>query len=53
MAQVLPDDAPPVHDLIGFGFGSCNEALAISFSKRATRERRVPNWPGICGGSKG
>ncbi|MEU4142730.1 lysine N(6)-hydroxylase/L-ornithine N(5)-oxygenase family protein [Streptomyces parvulus] len=30
MSQVLPDDAPLVHDLIGIGFGPSNVAMAIA-----------------------
>ncbi|MFF7734435.1 MULTISPECIES: SidA/IucD/PvdA family monooxygenase [unclassified Streptomyces] len=30
MSQVLPDDASPVHDLIGIGFGPSNVAMAIA-----------------------
>ncbi|MEU0227438.1 lysine N(6)-hydroxylase/L-ornithine N(5)-oxygenase family protein [Streptomyces sp. NPDC006284] len=33
MSQVLPDDAPPVHDLIGIGFGPSNVAMAIALSE--------------------
>ncbi|MBT3149524.1 lysine N(6)-hydroxylase/L-ornithine N(5)-oxygenase family protein [Streptomyces sp. CHD11] len=33
MAQVLPGDAPPVHDLIGIGFGPSNVAMAIALSE--------------------
>ncbi|AXG81815.1 lysine N(6)-hydroxylase/L-ornithine N(5)-oxygenase family protein [Streptomyces paludis] len=35
MAQVLRDDAPPVHDLIGIGFGPSNVAMAIALSEHA------------------
>ncbi|MGW0288888.1 lysine N(6)-hydroxylase/L-ornithine N(5)-oxygenase family protein [Streptomyces tuirus] len=30
MSQVLPGDTPPVHDLIGIGFGPSNVAMAIA-----------------------
>ncbi|MFI6284174.1 lysine N(6)-hydroxylase/L-ornithine N(5)-oxygenase family protein [Streptomyces sp. NPDC051018] len=33
MSQVLPGDAPPVHDLIGIGFGPSNVAMAIALSE--------------------
>lgn len=33
MSQARPDDAPPVHDLIGIGFGPSNVALAIALSE--------------------
>ncbi|MEU3094634.1 SidA/IucD/PvdA family monooxygenase [Streptomyces sp. NPDC006967] len=33
MAQVLPGDASPVHDLIGIGFGPSNVAMAIALSE--------------------
>ncbi|MGN9757635.1 lysine N(6)-hydroxylase/L-ornithine N(5)-oxygenase family protein [Streptomyces sp. SD31] len=37
MSQVLPDDAPPVHDLIGIGFGPSNVAMAIALSEHNAR----------------
>ncbi|MFD5107355.1 lysine N(6)-hydroxylase/L-ornithine N(5)-oxygenase family protein [Streptomyces cinereoruber] len=33
MSQALPDDAPPIHDLIGIGFGPSNVAMAIALSE--------------------
>ncbi|WP_228992192.1 lysine N(6)-hydroxylase/L-ornithine N(5)-oxygenase family protein [Streptomyces sp. DH8] len=33
MSQVLPGDTPPVHDLIGIGFGPSNVAMAIALSE--------------------
>ncbi|MEU5660484.1 lysine N(6)-hydroxylase/L-ornithine N(5)-oxygenase family protein [Streptomyces sp. NPDC047737] len=33
MSQVLPGDAPQVHDLIGIGFGPSNVAMAIALSE--------------------
>ncbi|MGW1228863.1 lysine N(6)-hydroxylase/L-ornithine N(5)-oxygenase family protein [Streptomyces sp. NPDC001478] len=33
MSQVRPGDAPPVHDLIGIGFGPSNVAMAIAVSE--------------------
>ncbi|MEU6995083.1 lysine N(6)-hydroxylase/L-ornithine N(5)-oxygenase family protein [Streptomyces sp. NPDC046465] len=33
MSQVLPGDAPLVHDLIGIGFGPSNVAMAIALSE--------------------
>ncbi|MFF8973939.1 lysine N(6)-hydroxylase/L-ornithine N(5)-oxygenase family protein [Streptomyces sp. NPDC014995] len=33
MAQALPGDAPPVHDLIGVGFGPSNVAMALALSE--------------------
>ncbi|MGW8065269.1 lysine N(6)-hydroxylase/L-ornithine N(5)-oxygenase family protein [Streptomyces ziwulingensis] len=33
MSRVLPDDATPVHDLIGIGFGPSNVAMAIALSE--------------------
>ncbi|MFD7868572.1 lysine N(6)-hydroxylase/L-ornithine N(5)-oxygenase family protein [Streptomyces sp. NPDC057682] len=33
MSQVRPADAPPVHDLIGIGFGPSNVAMAIAVSE--------------------
>ncbi|MFD1665083.1 lysine N(6)-hydroxylase/L-ornithine N(5)-oxygenase family protein [Streptomyces calvus] len=40
MAQVLPGDAPLVHDLIGIGFGPSNVAMAIALSEHNTRVGR-------------
>ncbi|MEV0641545.1 lysine N(6)-hydroxylase/L-ornithine N(5)-oxygenase family protein [Streptomyces sp. NPDC050619] len=37
MSQVLPDDATPVHDLIGIGFGPSNVAMAIAVSEHNAR----------------
>ncbi|MFF9568805.1 lysine N(6)-hydroxylase/L-ornithine N(5)-oxygenase family protein [Streptomyces sp. NPDC014685] len=37
MSQALPDDAPPVHDLIGIGFGPSNVAMAIALGEHNTR----------------
>ncbi|MEU1125235.1 lysine N(6)-hydroxylase/L-ornithine N(5)-oxygenase family protein [Streptomyces sp. NPDC005899] len=37
MSQVLPCDAPPVHDLIGIGFGPSNVAMAIAISEHNAR----------------
>ncbi|MER5213906.1 lysine N(6)-hydroxylase/L-ornithine N(5)-oxygenase family protein [Streptomyces sp. NPDC002838] len=37
MSQVLPGDAPPVHDLIGIGFGPSNVAMAIALSEHNAR----------------
>ncbi|MFJ4535196.1 lysine N(6)-hydroxylase/L-ornithine N(5)-oxygenase family protein [Streptomyces tibetensis] len=37
MSQVLPDDASPVHDLIGIGFGPSNVAMAIALREHNTR----------------
>ncbi|MYY16410.1 MULTISPECIES: lysine N(6)-hydroxylase/L-ornithine N(5)-oxygenase family protein [unclassified Streptomyces] len=43
MSQVHPDDAPPVHDLIGIGFGPSNVAMAIALGEHnadpGTREK--------------
>ncbi|TXS54399.1 lysine N(6)-hydroxylase/L-ornithine N(5)-oxygenase family protein [Streptomyces sp. t39] len=33
MSQALPDDAPPIHDLIGIGFGPSNVAMALALSE--------------------
>ncbi|MEU0374519.1 lysine N(6)-hydroxylase/L-ornithine N(5)-oxygenase family protein [Streptomyces sp. NPDC006283] len=33
MSQVLPGDAPLIHDLIGIGFGPSNVAMAIALSE--------------------
>ncbi|MEU2537717.1 lysine N(6)-hydroxylase/L-ornithine N(5)-oxygenase family protein [Streptomyces iakyrus] len=40
MSQVLPDDASPVHDLIGIGFGPSNVAMAIALREHNTRVGR-------------
>ncbi|MGW4026694.1 lysine N(6)-hydroxylase/L-ornithine N(5)-oxygenase family protein [Streptomyces sp. NPDC005009] len=40
MAQVLPGDPPPVHDLIGIGFGPSNVAMAIALSEHNARVGR-------------
>ncbi|MEG8279125.1 lysine N(6)-hydroxylase/L-ornithine N(5)-oxygenase family protein [Streptomyces sp. AHA2] len=40
MSQVLPDDAPPVHDLIGIGFGPSNVAMAIALREHNARVGR-------------
>jgi L-ornithine N5-oxygenase len=37
MSQVLPGDAPPVHDLIGIGFGPSNVAMAIALNEHNAR----------------
>jgi L-ornithine N5-oxygenase len=37
MSQVLPDDATPVHDLIGIGFGPSNVAMAIALREHNAR----------------
>ncbi|WP_395570524.1 lysine N(6)-hydroxylase/L-ornithine N(5)-oxygenase family protein [Streptomyces sp. BK79] len=37
MSQVLPDDATPVHDLIGIGFGPSNVAMAIALREHDAR----------------
>ncbi|GHB35603.1 lysine/ornithine N-monooxygenase [Streptomyces umbrinus] len=37
MSQVLPDDAPLVHDLIGIGFGPSNVAMAIALGEHNAR----------------
>ncbi|KOU56375.1 L-lysine 6-monooxygenase [Streptomyces sp. MMG1533] len=37
MSQVLPGDAPLVHDLIGIGFGPSNVAMAIALSEHNAR----------------
>ncbi|KFG01176.1 lysine N(6)-hydroxylase/L-ornithine N(5)-oxygenase family protein [Streptomyces europaeiscabiei] len=37
MSQVLPDDASPVHDLIGIGFGPSNVAMAIALGEHNAR----------------
>ncbi|MFJ7332949.1 lysine N(6)-hydroxylase/L-ornithine N(5)-oxygenase family protein [Streptomyces sp. NPDC101116] len=40
MSQVLPDDASPVHDLIGIGFGPSNVAMAIALREHNARAGR-------------
>ncbi|MEU0221799.1 lysine N(6)-hydroxylase/L-ornithine N(5)-oxygenase family protein [Streptomyces sp. NPDC006265] len=40
MSQVLPGDAPPVHDLIGIGFGPSNVAMAIALREHNDRVGR-------------
>ncbi|MBH1938656.1 lysine N(6)-hydroxylase/L-ornithine N(5)-oxygenase family protein [Streptomyces sp. AV19] len=40
MSRVLPDDAPPVHDLIGIGFGPSNVAMAIAIGEHNARVGR-------------
>lgn len=40
MSQVLPDDASPVHDLIGIGFGPSNVAMAIALREHNNRVGR-------------
>ena len=40
MSQVLPGDAPPVHDLIGIGFGPSNVAMAIALGEHNARVGR-------------
>ncbi|MEU6684671.1 lysine N(6)-hydroxylase/L-ornithine N(5)-oxygenase family protein [Streptomyces sp. NPDC046832] len=40
MSQVLPDDASPVHDLIGIGFGPSNVAMAIALREHNARVGR-------------
>ncbi|WP_217143297.1 lysine N(6)-hydroxylase/L-ornithine N(5)-oxygenase family protein [Streptomyces sp. AC627_RSS907] len=40
MSQVLPGDAPLVHDLIGIGFGPSNVAMAIALSEHNARAGR-------------
>ncbi|MCK8432986.1 lysine N(6)-hydroxylase/L-ornithine N(5)-oxygenase family protein [Streptomyces sp. D2-8] len=40
MSQVLPGDAPLVHDLIGIGFGPSNVAMAIALREHNTRVGR-------------
>ncbi|MGC9380737.1 lysine N(6)-hydroxylase/L-ornithine N(5)-oxygenase family protein [Streptomyces sp. MH13] len=37
MSQVLPDDATPVHDLVGIGFGPSNVAMAIAIGEHHAR----------------
>ncbi|MFJ8591605.1 lysine N(6)-hydroxylase/L-ornithine N(5)-oxygenase family protein [Streptomyces sp. NPDC093598] len=40
MSQALPGDTPPVHDLIGIGFGPSNVAMAIALREHNTRVGR-------------
>ncbi|HET6855753.1 MAG TPA: SidA/IucD/PvdA family monooxygenase [Streptomyces sp.] len=40
MSQALPDDVPPIHDLIGIGFGPSNVAMAIALSEHNARVGR-------------
>ncbi|QNP68752.1 lysine N(6)-hydroxylase/L-ornithine N(5)-oxygenase family protein [Streptomyces roseirectus] len=40
MSQVLPADAPLVHDLIGIGFGPSNVAMAIALDEHNARVGR-------------
>ncbi|MFD7430562.1 lysine N(6)-hydroxylase/L-ornithine N(5)-oxygenase family protein [Streptomyces sp. NPDC059818] len=40
MSQVDPGDAPLIHDLIGFGFGPSNVAMAIALSEHNARVGR-------------
>ena len=40
MSQVLPGDVPPVHDLIGIGFGPSNVAMAIALREHNNRVGR-------------
>lgn len=40
MSQVLPGDAPLVHDLIGIGFGPSNVAMAIALTEHNARVGR-------------
>ncbi|MEU0894430.1 lysine N(6)-hydroxylase/L-ornithine N(5)-oxygenase family protein [Streptomyces massasporeus] len=40
MSQVLPGDTPPVHDLIGIGFGPSNVAMAIALREHNNRVGR-------------
>jgi L-ornithine N5-monooxygenase len=40
MSQVLPGDAPLIHDLIGVGFGPSNVAMAIALSEHNARVGR-------------
>ncbi|MFE9664758.1 SidA/IucD/PvdA family monooxygenase [Streptomyces sp. NPDC005955] len=40
MSQVLPGDAPLIHDLIGIGFGPSNVAMAIALSEHNARVER-------------
>ncbi|WP_069812289.1 lysine N(6)-hydroxylase/L-ornithine N(5)-oxygenase family protein [Streptomyces sp. TP-A0874] len=37
MSQAPPADAPPIHDLIGIGFGPSNVAMAIALSEHNAR----------------
>ncbi|MFE4454024.1 lysine N(6)-hydroxylase/L-ornithine N(5)-oxygenase family protein [Streptomyces sp. NPDC056796] len=44
MSEASPDGAPPVHDLIGIGFGPSNVAMALALAEhnsRAGRQRAV------------
>ncbi|MEU3282343.1 lysine N(6)-hydroxylase/L-ornithine N(5)-oxygenase family protein [Streptomyces antibioticus] len=40
MSQVLPGDAPLIHDLIGIGFGPSNVAMAIALTEHNARVGR-------------
>ncbi|MER7899229.1 lysine N(6)-hydroxylase/L-ornithine N(5)-oxygenase family protein [Streptomyces sp. NPDC096046] len=40
MSQVLPGDTPPIHDLIGIGFGPSNVAMAIALREHNSRVAR-------------
>ncbi|MEV0024482.1 SidA/IucD/PvdA family monooxygenase [Streptomyces atroolivaceus] len=40
MSPASPDDVPPVHDLIGIGFGPSNVAMAIALTERNSRVGR-------------
>ncbi|MEU9717528.1 lysine N(6)-hydroxylase/L-ornithine N(5)-oxygenase family protein [Streptomyces sp. NPDC047976] len=40
MAQARPGDAPPIHDLVGIGFGPSNVAMAIALSEHNARAGR-------------
>ncbi|KAF4406866.1 MULTISPECIES: lysine N(6)-hydroxylase/L-ornithine N(5)-oxygenase family protein [Streptomyces] len=40
MSPALPADAPPIHDLIGIGFGPSNVAMAIALSEHNARVGR-------------
>ncbi|MFG2892298.1 lysine N(6)-hydroxylase/L-ornithine N(5)-oxygenase family protein [Streptomyces sp. NPDC048248] len=40
MSQVLPGDAPLIHDLIGIGFGPSNVAMAIALTEHNARVDR-------------
>ncbi|MEU5579185.1 lysine N(6)-hydroxylase/L-ornithine N(5)-oxygenase family protein [Streptomyces huasconensis] len=40
MSQVLPGDAPLIHDLIGIGFGPSNVAMALALSEHNARVGR-------------
>ncbi|MDT0381747.1 SidA/IucD/PvdA family monooxygenase [Streptomyces sp. DSM 42041] len=41
MSQVLPGDAPVIHDLIGVGFGPSNVAMALALSEHNARVGRT------------